>query len=208
VGVVTAINGGNRFNVEVTGMAGHAGTVPMGLRRDALVAAAECAVAVERIARELSGVVGTVGRIEALPGAINVIPGRVRFTLDARAPTDALRERAVAAMRAEFDAIVARRDVTVALAPIWAVRTTTCSPALQRQLAAAVHAEGVRVHHLPSGAGHDGMALADIAPIGMLFVRCAGGISHHPSEAVSVEDVDVATRVLLRFVEQFAPPRA
>ena len=206
VGVVTAISGGNRFNVEVTGMAGHAGTVPMSLRRDALCAAAECALAVERIARGMSEVVGTVGRIEALPGAINVIPGKVRFTLDARAPGDELRERAVAAMRAEFEAIAARRDVTIVLSPVWEARTAACSPALQRQLTAAIHAEGVRVHHLPSGAGHDGMAIIDIAPIGMLFVRCQGGISHHPAEAVTLGDVEIGARVLARFVAQFAPP--
>ncbi len=206
VGVVTAISGGNRFNVEVTGMAGHAGTVPMSLRRDALCAAAECVLAVERIARGMSEVVGTVGRIEALPGAINVIPGKVRFTLDARAPGDELRERAVAAMRAEFEAIAARRDVTIVLSPVWEARTAACSPALQRQLTAAIHAEGVRVHHLPSGAGHDGMAIIDIAPIGMLFVRCQGGISHHPAEAVTLGDVEIGARVLARFVAQFAPP--
>ena len=207
VGVVTAISGGNRFNVEIAGQAGHAGTVPMGLRRDALAAAAECVVAVERIARGLPGVVGTVGRIEALPGAINVIPGRVRFTLDARAPGDELRQQAVAAMKDEFAAIAARRDVAVAISPVWEARTAACAPALQRQLAAAIHAEGVRVHHLASGAGHDGMALVAIAPIGMLFVRCTGGISHNPAEAVSVDDIDVATRVLARFVAEFTPPR-
>jgi len=206
VGVVTAISGGNRFNVEVVGMAGHAGTVPMGLRRDALAAAAECALAVERIARSMPEVVGTVGRIEALPGAINVIPGRVRFTLDARAPGDELREQAVAAMRDAFEAIAAHRDVTVTLAPIWEARTAACAPALQRQLTQAIHAEGVRVHHLPSGAGHDGMAIVAIAPIGMLFVRCTGGISHHPAEAVTVGDVGIAARVLARFIAQFVPP--
>jgi allantoate deiminase len=206
VGVVPAISGGNRFNVEVTGMAGHAGTVPMGLRRDALAAAAECTLAIERIARGTQGVVGTVGRIAALPGAINVIPGRVHFTLDARAPGDDLRARAVAAMRAEFDAIAARRDVTIALTPLWEARTAACAPALQRQFTAAIHEEGVRVHHLPSGAGHDGMALVDIAPIGMLFVRCKGGISHHPAEAVAVGDIEVGARVLARFIEAFSPP--
>ena len=207
VGVVTAISGGNRFNVEVAGMAGHAGTVPMPLRRDALAAAAECALAIERIARGMPEVVGTVGRIEALPGAINVIPGKVRFTLDARAPGDDLRERAVAAMRAAFETIAARRDVTIVLTPIWEARTAACSAALQRQFTEAIHAEGVRVHHLPSGAGHDGMAIIDIAPIGMLFVRCKGGISHHPAEAVTVGDVEVGARVLSRFIAQFSPPR-
>lgn len=206
VGVVTAINGGNRFNVEVAGVAGHAGTVPMGMRRDALAAAAECALAVERVARGMPEVVGTVGRIEALPGAINVIPGKARFTLDARAPGDDLRERAVDAMRGEFETIAARRDVTIALAPIWEARTAACSPALQRQLTEAIHAEGVRVHHLPSGAGHDGMAIVAIAPIGMLFVRCKGGISHNPAEVVAVADVETAARVLARFIAQFTPP--
>ncbi|MEP7183668.1 MAG: allantoate amidohydrolase [Betaproteobacteria bacterium] len=206
VGVVSAINGGNRFNVEVGGMAGHAGTVPMGLRRDALAAAAECALAVERIAKEMPDAVGTVGRIEALPGSVNVIPGKVRFSLDTRAPTDELRERAVAAMRAEFAAIAARRDVDIALTPIWEARTAACAPSLQRQFAAAIHAAGVRVHHLPSGAGHDGMALVGLAPIGMLFVRCKGGISHNPAESITVDDAGVGARVLLAFIEQFTPP--
>jgi allantoate deiminase len=206
VGVVTAISGGNRYHAEVTGMAGHAGTVPMGLRRDALAAAAECTLAVERIARAMQGVVGTVGRVEVLPGAINVIPGRAQFTLDARAPGDELRLRALTAIRAEFEAIAARRDVGIALTPVWEARTAACAPALQRQFTAAIHAEGVRVHHLPSGAGHDGMALVDLAPIGMLFVRCKGGISHHPAEAVAVGDIAVGARVLARLVEQFSPP--
>ena len=208
VGVVTAINGGSRYWVEVAGTAGHAGTVPMGLRRDALAAAAECTLAVERIASHIADVVGTVGRIEAHPGAVNVIPGKVQFSLDARAPGDETRLEAVAAMRAEFDAIAARRGVAVSLACVWDARTAACSPFLQRQLAAAIHAEGLPVHHLPSGAGHDGMAVCAIAPIAMLFVRCAGGISHNPAEAVSLADVDTGARVLMRFIEHFqAPPR-
>lgn len=206
VGVVTAINGGYRFAVEVTGTAGHAGTVPMGLRRDAMTGAAECALAVERIARAMPEVVGTVGRIEALPGAVNVIPGKVRFSLDVRAPADAMREQAAAAMRAEFAAIAARRDVAIAVAPVWEARTAACAPGLQRQLSAAVHDAGVRVHHLPSGAGHDGMALTGLAPIGMLFVRCKGGVSHNPAEEVSVADIGVGARVLLSFIERFTPP--
>jgi len=206
VGVVTAINGGNRFGIEISGMAGHAGTVPMALRRDAYAAAAECALAVERIARDLPEVVGTVGRVEVQPGAINVIPGKVRFSLDTRAPTDALRADAVQRMRAEFEAIAARRDVSLNVTPLWDARTTPCSTGLQRQIAEAIHAEGVRVHHLPSGAGHDGMAMCAIAPVGMLFLRCRHGISHNPAEAVSVEDVATGTQVLARFIERFTAP--
>jgi allantoate deiminase len=207
VGVVTAISGGDRFEVEITGVAGHAGTVPMALRRDALMAAADCALAVERIARSMSEVVGTVGRLETAPGAINVIPGRARFALDVRAPTDEVREQVVEAIRGEFVAIADRRDVELAMMLAWEARTTECAPSLQRQLVEAIHAEGIRVHHLPSGAGHDGMAIAEIAPIGMLFVRSKGGISHSPAESVTLADVDAGARVLLRFVEHFQRPQ-
>jgi len=206
VGVVTAINGGYRFTIELTGMAGHAGTVPMGLRRDALAAAAECVVAVERIAGSMPDVVGTVGRVEARPGAMNVIPGKAQFSLDVRAPTDDKRHAAIAAIRAEFAAIAQRRNVDLAVTPLWEAKTSPCAPAMQEQIATAIHAEGIRVHRLPSGAGHDGMAIIDIAPIGMLFVRCKGGISHNPAEAVTLDDVATGLRVFARFILAFAPP--
>jgi allantoate deiminase len=206
VGVVTAINGGNRFNVEITGMAGHAGTVPMGLRRDALAAAAQCVLAVERIAGSMPEVVGTVGRIDARPGAMNVIPGKVAFSLDVRAPTNAQRHAAMARIQEEFATIAAQRRVELSLAPLWDARTAPCAPAMQAQIAAAVAAEGVPVRHLPSGAGHDGMALVDIAPIGMLFVRCAGGVSHNPAEAITLEDAATGTRAFARFIVGFTPP--
>jgi allantoate deiminase len=206
VGVVTAINGGNRFNVEITGMAGHAGTVPMGLRRDALAAAAQCVLAVERIASGMPEVVGTVGRIDARPGAMNVIPGKVVFSLDVRAPTDAQRHAAIARIREEFATIAAQRRVELALSPLWDARTAPCAVEMQAQIAAAIAAEGVPVRHLPSGAGHDGMALIDIAPIGMLFVRCEGGISHNPAEAITLADAATGTRVFARFILAFTPP--
>ena len=213
VGVVTAINGGNRASIEIRGTAGHAGTVPMSLRRDALAAAAECVLAIERMAREMNAeghardVVATVGRLEVSPGAVNVIPGSVRFTLDVRAPTDAARDDARNAMERECRAIATRRGVEIAIAPLWEARTTVCDPELQRQFDRAVEAEGLRVHRLPSGAGHDGMAIIGIAPIGMLFVRCRAGISHNPAEAVEVADVEAGARTLMRFVRDFAPVR-
>jgi allantoate deiminase len=208
VGVVTAINGGNRFSIELTGMAGHAGTVPMGLRRDALAAAAECILAVESIATTLPQIVGTVGRIDAQPGAMNVIPGKVTFSLDVRAPTDEQRRVAVSAIRAGLEGIAQRRGIALTIAPLWDARTAPCSLEMQQQIAAAIGAEGHRVHHLPSGAGHDGMAIIDIAPIGMLFVRCAGGISHNPAEAVTVDDVAAGIRTFARFIMAFTPPAA
>jgi allantoate deiminase len=203
VGVVTAINGGNRFAIELTGMAGHAGTVPMRLRRDALAAAAECVLAVELLAGAEHDVVATIGKIEALPGAINVIPGRARFSLDVRAPTDTQRERAVAAIRGAFADIARRRRMALDIKPVWEAKTTACATWLQDQLAAAIEAEAIPVRRLPSGAGHDGMAMIAIADIGMLFVRCKGGISHNPAEAISEADAEVAARVFLRFIESF-----
>jgi allantoate deiminase len=136
-----------------------------------------------------------------------VIPGHVRFTLDVRAPTDEARSEAQMAIRSACEAIARRRNVSWTLAPLWEAPTAACAPSLQQQFALATEREGFPVHRLPSGAGHDGMALIAIAPIGMLFIRCKDGISHNPAEAVDVSDVDAGARVLLRFIRDFAPPR-
>ena len=203
VGVVTAINGFSRLRVTLSGMAGHAGTVPMRLRRDALAAAAECVLLVERVAARDPELVGTVGRIEASPGAINVIPGKVVFTVDVRAPRDELRHACVGEIRREITAIAQRRKLLVEIENLQELGVAPCAEWLMRQMDAAVAAEGVRVRRLPSGAGHDGMALKSIADIAMLFVRCKGGISHNPAEAISADDAGAGARTLFRFIEAF-----
>jgi allantoate deiminase len=203
VGVVTAINGFSRLRVTLAGTAGHAGTVPMGLRRDALVAAAECISAVEKIAKNHVDVVGTVGRIEASPGAINVIPGKVVFTVDVRAPRDDLRDKAVLAMRGEVESISGKRKIEAQIENLQEFGVTQCAGWLMAQMERAVAAEGLRVRRLPSGAGHDGMAMRAIADIAMLFVRCKDGISHNPAESISAQDAAAGARVLLRFIENF-----
>ncbi len=208
VGVVTAINGATRYQFTIEGMAGHAGTVPMTLRQDALAAAAECVLAVEARGKGTPEMVATVGRLEALPGATNVIPGRVAFTLDLRSPRDAEREAAVAATLEELRAICARRKVRLEATKLHDEPVAVCAPWMQEALAAAIATEGVKVRRLPSGAGHDGMAMQAIAPIGMLFVRCRNGVSHNPAEAITEADAGLATRVLARFIESFKPPRA
>jgi allantoate deiminase len=205
VGVVSGIFGANRYTVEVDGMAGHAGTVPMTLRQDALAAAAECVLAVERVCARTRDLVGTVGRVEALPGAVNVIPGKARFTLDVRALLDSVRREAVLDLLAEFEGIGRRRGVRIKATKVHEGDTAACAPWLMEQLGAAIGAEGLRVRELPSGAGHDGMAMIDLAPIGMLFVRCEKGISHNPAEAITLADVETSARVFLRFVENFTP---
>lgn len=208
VGVVTSIAGGSRVRVRVDGLAGHAGTVPMPGRRDALAAASEMVLAIERHCRErASDLVGTVGKMAvAGGGAINVIPGSVEFTLDLRSGDDGKRRAALAALDATCHEIARRRSVTLAWEPFFELAAAPCDPRLQAQVAASIAAHGIAPRFLPSGAGHDAMEFAAVAPIAMLFVRCgAGGISHHPQETLAAEDAEVATSVLLHFLEHFEP---
>ncbi len=205
VGVVTAINGATRSRIDIEGLAGHAGTVPMHLRHDALTAAAECVLAIEQRCRADADLVGTVGKLEALPGAINVIPGKVHFTLDLRAPADAQRRKASSDIADALCAICAKRGVKLSMTPLHENPIAGCAPWLMRQLDSTVAREGIRLHRLPSGAGHDGMAMQALCDIGMLFVRCKAGISHNPAESVTPQDVETGARVLLGFIENFQP---
>jgi allantoate deiminase len=207
VGVVTAINGASRYAIEIDGLAGHAGTVPMELRQDAMAAAAECVLAVERRATAEPDLVGTVGKLECLPGAVNVVPGKVKLTLDVRSPLDDSRLAAAAELVREMQAICDRRGVHVKIAKTHEGKSAPCAGWLQAQIGDAIAAEGFPVHRLPSGAGHDGMAMIDLADIGMLFVRCEKGISHNPAEAITLADAELAARVFLRFIETFDPTR-
>ena len=205
VGVVTSLAGATRLRVEVIGRAGHAGTVPMRLRRDALAAASEAVLAIERICRDTPGAVGTVGMLKTLPGAVNVIPGGVEFTIDVRAEDDAGRRTALRRIDEALSAIGSRRGVLFDRVATHDTDACRCSPRLMRRLGEAVEAEGFAVRELPSGAGHDAMAMAHLTEIGMLFVRCKEGISHHPAESMTEADAGAAARVLLRFMECFDP---
>jgi allantoate deiminase len=202
LGVVTAIAGQTGGRIVFTGEAGHAGTVPMALRRDALGAAAEFVTAVEAAARDQDGVVATVGTVEVEPGARNVIPGRVVLSLDVRHALDLVRESVVTRLRERADAIADARGVGFE----WQVGPGTpsveCSTDLTELVAQAIAAPGVApVVRLPSGAGHDAAMLSTITPVAMLFVRCAGGVSHNPAESVTVEDVAAAIDATTRFLE-------
>lgn len=206
LGVVTSIAGSTRVLVRVEGLAGHAGTVPMVARRDALAAACEMVLAVESHCREHSErLVGTVGRLAVTGGgATNVIPGTVEFSVDLRSGEDSARHTALAAVEGACRGIAARRKVDLHWDPYFHLGAAACTPALQKQLADAIRAHALPVLHLPSGAGHDAMQFALRVPTAMLFVRCGnGGISHNPLETLSAEDADAATSVLLRFLEEF-----
>jgi allantoate deiminase len=205
VGVVTAINGVRRLAVDVMGEAGHAGTVPMRLRRDALAAAAEMALIVERVGNSSPDILATVGRMEVSPGAVNVIAGNVRFTIDVRSPADKQRDAATEEIVRLLRKTAAERRVELSMSTMHEAPATACSPIMIDALSQAIGHVGLSPHLLPSGAGHDAMAMAELCPVGMLFVRCAGGISHNPKEAISLQDADISVRVLLEFLRNFKP---
>jgi hydantoinase/carbamoylase family amidase len=210
VGVVTTIAGATRVRARIRGLAGHAGTVPMKGRKDALAAASEMALAVERhCLAPTSGVRGTVGKFAVDGGgATNVIPGMVEFSVDLRSENDDQRLTALSALEAACREIARRRDVTLEWEAYFHLSAMPCDASIQDRIAACIEAQGIPARRLASGAGHDAMEFAKIAPMGMLFVRCGnGGVSHNPLETMSAEDAETATAVLLRFFETFIPGR-
>jgi allantoate deiminase len=204
VGVVTAIAGQTRYRITFTGEAGHAGTVPMRGRRDALAAAAEFVVAVEREAVSHDGLVATVGQLSVYPGASNVIPGEVALSLDLRHPDEGVRVESTRQILERAREIAARRGVATRAEQMSENSSVPCSPRLLALLAKAVEAEGITPAHLASGAGHDGVPMSALTDVAMLFVRCKGGISHNPAELVTTEDVSLSIAVLSRFLELLA----
>jgi allantoate deiminase len=203
LGIVTAINGATRLEVGVDGVAGHAGATPMRLRRDALTAAAEMALAIEARARGEADLVATVGRFDVWPDATNVIPGHVQFSIDIRAPDDGRRGAAVADLERRIAAIAATRGVKVSIARSHDAGAFACDPRIIAGLKKAVEAVGITPRLLPSGAGHDTMAIGKLCPAGMLFVRCKGGVSHNPLESITLEDCALGLAALIRFVRDF-----
>lgn len=191
--VVTSIAGARRFELTMTGVAGHAGGTPYERRHDALIGASELVVEVESAARA-SGVIGTVGRMQVFPGGVNVIPGRVEFSLDLRAPTDHERDRVLAEITRRANVIAERRGLRFESTEIYRADATACAPWLQDAIASGIrHATGEEPLAMWSRAGHDGVAVSAVADVAMLFVRCGrGGISHSPDEIVDVRDVAIA----------------
>jgi allantoate deiminase len=207
LGVVTAISGQTRINARFIGEAGHAGTVPMALRRDPAPAAAGLVLAAERMARERAELLATVGRIVTEPGASNVIPSSVSLTLDVRHPHDNERTTAVQ----ELHRIATLQAEERGLELDWRVMrdhpATPCDAALTDIIrSAASEAMGTIAPATPSGAGHDAVALAEVIPVGMMFVRCKGGVSHNPAESVDTEDVAAAIRALDGVLARLADP--
>lgn len=199
IGVVSAISGARRFNLTLDGLAGHAGTVPMTMRRDALCGAAQAIILIEKIAQR-SNVVATVGNIEALPGSVNVIPGRCRFTLDIRSGQDKIRDRTVKKILGELSSLAAKSGLQFSYEEFHRAGAVTCDASVQRYIEAAIMELDMEPWSLVSGAGHDAMAMKVIAPTGMIFLRCAGGLSHHPEESVTLDDTAWGIEVLFRSI--------
>ncbi|MEG3128414.1 allantoate amidohydrolase [Pantoea cypripedii] len=201
LGVVTAINGARRLNCRFTGEAGHAGTVPMTHRKDALAAAAEWMVFIEQTTRELDPqLVATVGTLHCAPGAVNVIPGDVQLSLDVRGPQDEPLARLLSLLLTQAEAIALRRGLTFSSDEYYRIAATACDARLQQALSHALETVQGRSLSLPSGAGHDAIAIAERWPVGMLFVRNHRGISHHPAESVQTADVALGVQAYLQAV--------
>jgi allantoate deiminase len=204
VGLVSTIAGQVRIEVEFLGVAGHAGTVPMEARRDALAAAAEFVLTVEAAAATEAGMVATVGKLEVEPGAANVIPGHTRLSFDARHADDRTRVEFTEAMMARAREIARRRKLSFEARVTSQNPAIRCSPRLVKMLTQAVKDAGQRPLELTSGAGHDAVVMSSLTEVGMLFLRCKGGVSHNPAESVTTEDVAVALDVLSRFLDLLA----
>ena len=208
VGVVSAIAGQSRFKLIWTGKAGHAGTTPMALRRDALTGAAEFALAAEQLARNPAGLVATVGALTVSPGAANVIPGQVVHTLDVRHARDGVRREALFALGRVAKRIAKQRGLSVAWQRTQDNCAVECSVGLTALLERSVKAVQGTSLSLVSGAGHDGVVMAALTPVAMLFVRCRDGLSHHPDEYASPADLKIGLRVMVDFLERMAQQHA
>lgn len=200
LGVVSHIVGMNRLELFFAGQAAHAGTTPMPMRRDALAGAAEYIQAVEYFAQRTEGLVATVGRVWALPGAGNVIPGRVGLSLDVRHASDEVRLEALGRLLAIAQRVANDRHLTFEYHQQLQQQAVPMNPRLQKLLRQALQHNRQPAYSLVSGAGHDAMIMAQAMPAAMLFVRSPEGISHNPLEAVIPTDIEAALKVGLRFV--------
>jgi allantoate deiminase len=200
VGLVTGITGGEWWEITIKGEAGHAGTMAMAGRRDALAAASEAVLAVEAIAGKSGGSRATVGVLQVKPGSSNVIPGQVDFTLDIRDLSAERRERTAAQIAAAIRDLCEKRGVSCQLAKVQELPSVFCAPKVMAAMRAAFAEMNVPVFELPSGAAHDAMVMAGITDIGMLFVRSKNGISHNPAEWSEPADVALGCELLYRTV--------
>lgn len=205
VGVVTALTGIERHRIRIQGKASHAGTTPMNDRHDALVAAADVIHQVEGVCSMTDGMVGVVGKIEVSPNAVNVIPDHVDLTIELRAPERIVRVNGRGQILSALPNIATNRRVEISADLTYEAEGVPCANWIMDGLGQAIGEQGIEPFRLFSGAGHDGLAMHDLCDIGMLFVRCRDGLSHHPDESVTPGDIDVAAKVLIDFLKMVGP---
>ncbi|WP_404420462.1 allantoate amidohydrolase [Thalassospira australica] len=201
VGIVTALTGIERHHLQIQGKASHAGTTPMHTRQDALVAAADIIHQVEATCSATEGMVGVVGKIEVTPNAVNVIPDHVDLTIELRAPERTVRVNGRGQILSALPVIANNRRVEINAVQTYEAEGVPCADWIMSGLEQAIAEKGIKPHRLFSGAGHDGLAMHDLCDIGMMFVRCRNGLSHHPDEAITPEDADTAARILADFLQ-------
>ncbi|MED4906987.1 Zn-dependent hydrolase [Brevibacillus centrosporus] len=204
VGIVSGVAGPLWLKFILEGEAGHAGATPMNMRKDPLAAAAEVMLVIERQAARQEISVGTVGKLQVFPGGVNIIPGRVEFTLDLRDVDIQVRDQVEQAIMAEAEAICAKRGVKLQVELLQRINPAVCSEEIRSAIQAACATEGLETITLPSGAGHDCMQLTELCPVGMIFARSKDGISHNPAEYTSKEDCGNGAQVLYRTVLSMA----
>lgn len=205
LGVVSGIAGQTRVSVKITGRADHAGTTPMPLRRDALAGAAECILAAEKLAAENPPLRVTVGRIDVHPGVSNSVPQHASFSVDLRHPEDASRHRFLDELRASFASISAGRGLVLEWTIVQDGNAVPCDPGLTRRILDVLETRAQPAISLTSGAGHDAVIMSTLGPVAMIFVRCRDGLSHHPDEFVSPEDIANGISLLVDFLKSFNP---
>ena len=199
VGVVTAMTGIERHTLSIIGKASHAGTVPMNLRQDALVGAAQVIHMFDQLCKREEDLVGVVGKIANYPNGVNVIPQQTDITIELRSPNDASRVKAREEMLADIDSLMSQYNLAYRHEQTYEQSAVTCADSLSSVLSNAVSLSGITPKHLYSGAGHDGLAVSKLTDIAMLFMRCTDGISHHPDEAILQQDLVAAVEVLNHF---------
>lgn len=202
VGVVTSLTGIERHRVTVSGKAGHAGTTPMPGRHDALVGASEMVLAVDRVLQTTQDLVGVIGQLDVHPNAVNVIPASVTFTVELRSPQSKTRQQGHETIKATLHEVAERRGLTLSMDNTYSADGAHCAEWIMRGLEQACASVEQPTERMFSGAGHDGLAMQDVTDIGMLFVRCKDGLSHHPEESISADDGEAAVRVMMAFLQQ------
>lgn len=202
VAIVTAIAGQKRAEIIFTGMAGHAGTVPMDMRKDALCAAAEFVLAVQQYAlANKTNMVATVGKLEVINSASNVIPGKVACSLDLRSSDGSMLEKAYQDINKLANEIAKKHDTVTAFNLIQHSNSTICNYNLNNNLRNSILNSGIELVELVSGAGHDAVPISQVSPVSMLFVRCYKGISHNPLEDAEIKDIAAAIQVSEKFIK-------